>query len=370
MKAQKYKFKGSTYHLKKSWDYNYDHGPKFKGPYPPLPKEKKWFFLGYPVISPLGIAAGPLPNAKWLIPYAKLGFGSLIQKTVRSSAHPCHPYPNILEVKVNGKLDLESTKPLIGSKNITSNLQKLSITNSFGNPCREPKLWAEETTKTRKLIKTGQVFGVSVYGTAEENTSLNQLAQDYAKTASMAKKAGAMFIEANLACPNVKGSENPNLYKDAKAVRAIVLSIKSKIGKTPLALKIGYFEKYQDLLQVFSGIKGKFEGVSAINTISKKVVDKNGKQILPGRDVSGVCGFAIKDYGIKTVKNLAKARKYLNHKFEIIGVGGVMTPKDVVDYLKAGADHVHSATAIMWNPYLAYELSNNLQNNDGKTKSR
>lgn len=366
----KYKFFGCTYHLNKSWDYNYDHGPKFKGPYPPLPKEKKWSFLGYPVISPLGVAAGPLPNAKWLIPYVKLGFGSLVQKTVRSSNHPCHPYPNILGVKVTGKLDLKSAKPLIASKNITSNLQTLSITNSFGNPCRDPKLWTTETAKAKKVIKSGQVLGVSVYGTAEENATLNQLAQDYAKTALLAKAAGAMFIEANLACPNVKGSENPNLYKDPKAVKAIVLAIKSKIGKTPLVLKIGYFEKYQDLLKVLKPITNSFEGVSAINTISKKVIDKNGKQILPGRDVSGVCGFAIKDYGIKTVENLKKARKELKTNFEIIGVGGVMTPQDVVTYLQAGADHVHSATAIMWNPYLAHQLQSKLQLGSPRDKSK
>ena len=42
--------------------------------------------------------------------------------------------------------------------------------------------------------------------------------------------------------------------------------------------------------------------------------------------------------------------------FEIIGVGGVMTAKDVSDFLKAGADHVHSATAVMFNPYLSNDF--------------
>ena len=91
---------------------------------------------------------------------------------------------------------------------------------------------------------------------------------------------------------------------------------------------------------------------------------------MPGRDVSGVCGFAIKDYGIKTVKNLKKARKELKTNFEIIGVGGVMAPQDVVTYLQAGADHVHSATAIMWNPYLAHQLQSKLQLGSPRGKSK
>jgi dihydroorotate dehydrogenase len=211
--------------------------------------------------------------------------------------------------------------------------------------------------KLEKKIGDGQVFGVSVYGTSSENTTLKQLAQDYAKTALLAKESEAMFIEANLACPNVSGAEDPFLYKDAKAVAEITRAIKSKIGNLPLILKIGYFEKYENLLSVLKKSKDSFEGISAINTISKKIVNNTGKQALQGRDVSGVCGFAIKEYGISTVRNLKKAKKELKSNFEIIGVGGVMSPSDVLDYLNAGADHVHSATAVMWNPYLAHEFN-------------
>lgn len=351
-----YKATKSAYYVDKSWEYNYDKGPNFKGPYPPLPKEKKWQLLGYKLISPLGVAAGPLPNAKWMVPYLKLGYGSIVQKTVRSSAHKSHPAPNITFVKKGEKLKLDS-KPLIVETKINDTIENLSITNSFGNPCKDPKVWAKEAAKTRKATKSGQLFGVSVYGTSEEGMTLEELAEDYAKTAALAKKAGAMFIEANLACPNVSGAENPFLYKDAKAVSQICKKIKAKIGKTPLVLKIGYFESYKELLTVLRESKGHFEAVSAINTIQKKVVDKKGKPALPGREVSGICGKMIKVYGIKMVKNLKKAQRELNLNFEIIGVGGVMTPKDVHDYLNAGANHVHSATAVMFNPYLAYDLN-------------
>lgn len=353
----KYQTKKPTYHLDKSWAYNYKQGPNFKGPYPPFPQKAKWTFLGHKLISPLGIAAGPLPSAKWMIPYLKLGYGSITQKTVRSSAHKSHPFPNITFVKKGQKVKLDN-KPLVVENKVNGPTETLSITNSFGNPSLSPGEWQQEAKKSLKAKAPGQLFGISVYGTSEENTTLTELADDYAKTAQMAKTAGAQFIEANLACPNVSGSENPFLYKDANAVATIAKAIKAKIGKTPLILKIGYFDDYKNLLEVLKKTKGNFEAISAINTIQKKVIDSKGKPALPGRDVSGVCGAAIKPYAIQTVKNLKKAQKDLKMKFEIIGVGGVMTPKDVRDFLKAGADHVHSATAVMFNAYLNYDFLN------------
>lgn len=356
----KFKATKPAYDVQESWEYNYDHGPNFKGPFPPLPKEKKWEFLGHKLISPLGIAAGPLPNAKWMIPYLKLGYGSIVQKTVRSTAHKSHPAPNITFVKKGQKLGLDP-KPIIVQTKINDKVENLSITNSFGNPCKDPKIWAKETANAKKATGDGQLFGVSVYGTSEEGMTLSQLAEDYARTAVLAKKSGAMFVEANLACPNVSGAENPFLYKDAKAVAEITKKIKAKIGNTPLVLKIGYFENYRGLLDVLKKSKGRFEAVSAINTIQKKVVLKNGKPALPGREVSGVCGAIIKEFGINMVKKLKKAQKDLKMRYKIIGVGGVLTPQDVADYLKTGADHVHSATAVMWNPYLAYEFNSRYQ---------
>ena len=49
-------------------------------------------------------------------------------------------------------------------------------------------------------------------------------------------------------------------------------------------------------------------------------------------------------------------REKLHENYAIIGVGGVMTPKDYFEYRKAGADLVQSATGAMWNPYLAHQI--------------
>ena len=133
--------------------------------------------------------------------------------------------------------------------------------------------------------------------------------------------------------------------------------VKKAIRKTPLILKVGYYDSLKGMVDVLSETKGFFDAISAINTIPKRVVDKNGNQALPGRDVSGVCGATIKPFGLETVRRLVRARKKLGLDFEIIGTGGVMQAKDVLAYLRAGATHVHTATAAMFNPYLAYEFA-------------
>lgn len=347
-----------TYDIFKSWEENYKDGPIFKGIIPTFPRKKKWKLLGFDLISPLGVAAGPLPNYKWIKLYAKLGFGSLEHKTVRTSPHPSHPTPNILYVEIKGKLNPAENKPIIGLTKQNRPITEISITNSFGNPSFAPKVWTKEVKKEVKTlpVSKGQLLIVQVYGTNRAGMSLQNLADDYAKAALLAKKAGAKVIEINLSCPNVLGNEDPNIYASPTASSIITKTVKKTIGKTPLIIKVGYYESVDKIINVLKEIGNNFEAVSAINTISKRIVDKNGNQALPGRDTSGVCGAVIKEFGIEMVKSFVKVRKKLGMDFEIIGTGGVMKPKDVYEYLDAGANHVHCATAAIWNPYLAYEF--------------
>src|SRR5205809_4625652 len=81
----------------KTYDWNYDHAPpvlKFDAP----PVLGPWEFCGLRVSSPLGIAAGPLLNGRWVLYYAGLGFDVLTYKTVRSRPRPCYPLPNLQPV--------------------------------------------------------------------------------------------------------------------------------------------------------------------------------------------------------------------------------------------------------------------------------
>ncbi|MBP9761798.1 diguanylate cyclase, partial [Candidatus Saccharibacteria bacterium] len=71
---------------------------------------------------------------------------------------------------------------------------------------------------------------------------------------------------------------------------------------------------------------------------------------------SGVCGAGIKWAGLDMVRRLDALRKKEGYSYEIIGVGGVMTPADFADYRSAGADVVQAVTAPMWKEHLAQDI--------------
>ena len=93
----------------KSYRWNYEHPPQpVEVDIPSLAGD--WRFVGLPVESPLGIAAGPLLNGRWCLYYASLGFDVLTYKTVRSSARASYPLPNLLPVDCGPLTGRESAR--------------------------------------------------------------------------------------------------------------------------------------------------------------------------------------------------------------------------------------------------------------------
>jgi dihydroorotate dehydrogenase len=180
----------------------------------------------------------------------------------------------------------------------------------------------------------------------------------------LAVSAGAPAIEVNLSCPNV-ASEGILCYNH-DAVISVCRKVKEAIGEIPLIAKFGYFSADQQALleQIVADTTPYLAAFSTINTIPAPIVDEQGNQLLPGegRLKSGMCGASIKWAGLDMVARLDALRKKLNLNYEIIGVGGVMTPADFQQYRAAGADVVQSVTAAMWNANLAAEVKASLRN--------
>jgi dihydroorotate dehydrogenase (NAD+) catalytic subunit len=323
--------------------------------------EPRFDFLGVKVAYPFGIPAGPLLSGKYVEAAFQKGFDIAVYKTVRAAEFPCHPYPNVLAVKVEGDLTLEkATKALVADHNYQ---EPLSITNSFGVPSRSPAIWQEDAKRAAGTARAGQVMVLSFMGTVREEQTPEEFIEDFALAAKLAHATGAKILEADISCPNI-GNEGLVCY-DLDMTERIAEAIRSIIGSTPLILKVGYYTSDDDI-QKLAHITEKYaNAIAGINTISAPIVDKEGNQALPGSKVrlrSGVCGQSIKWAGIETVRRLRQMRDSLNMKYTIIGVGGVMIPQDYKEYRDAGADVVMSATGAMWNPYLAKEIKEQYPN--------
>src|ERR1700683_1645920 len=141
----------------KTYEENYTDGPagdlgfsfENKG-------EPAYDFLGFKVNAPFGIAAGPLLNSSYVSAAFKSAFDIAVYKTVRSDVYPCHPFPNVLAVHLDGDLTREIAKaPLVAD---TEYRTPLSITNSFGVPSRPPAFWQEDARKAKVSAGKGQVM--------------------------------------------------------------------------------------------------------------------------------------------------------------------------------------------------------------------
>lgn len=341
----------------KSYEENYTDGPfnGFADGVETRGGNPEFEFLGQKINYPLGIPAGPLLNSKYVAAAFQKGFDVPVYKTVRANEFPCHPFPNVLAVKVDGDLTLErASRPLLANADYRD---PISITNSFGVPSRPANVWQVDAKKAVEAAGQGQVMIMSFMGTVREGQTSDEFVADFAEAARLSIATGAKIFEANLSCPNI-GNEGLVCY-NLDMTERVTEALRKTIGDLPLVLKVGYYKDDADIEELARIAEKNGNAIASINTIAAPVVDENGEQALPGSPMrlrSGVCGHAIKWAGLDMAKRLSAVRKKIGAHFSIIGVGGVTTPQDFKEYREAGADLIMSATGAIWNPYLAKEI--------------
>lgn len=314
--------------------------------------DPQYKFLGHEVYQPLGIAAGPLLNGRFVKAALDKGFDIPVYKTVRTRKYAAHGWPNVLAVKPDGELRLDPP-PLVGSEEYS---EPLSITNSFGVPSFDPEFWQPDLADAVKHARRGQVVAASFQGTVSGHGDVQAYIDDFALAAKLLKETGVGIIEANLSCPN-EGTANLLCF-DVERARRVVERIREEVGSLPLMVKAAYFRDDERLRSFVREVGPLVDAVVAINTLPAKIVDANGAQALPGegRLSSGVCGRSIRWAGLEMTRRLTKLRAEMDQRFAIVGVGGLSDAADFGAYRAAGADAAMTATAAMWNPRLAQEI--------------
>ncbi len=315
------------------------------------PQNSQYEFLGYKINLPFGIASGPLINSKFVEAAFRYNYSLSVYKTVRTRYYPCHQYPNIIPVTVDGDLTFEkASKGLIMDRDFTF---PAAITNSFGVPSQNPKIWQPDMKRAVESAGIGQIMIASYQGT-DDGTGIDDFVEDWKRGAKLVKETGAHIVELNLSCPNE--GKKTLLCHDSELVYRICTEVKKILNDSPIILKLAYFHDENELRTFVSQLSDVVQGFAVINTIPAEVRKEDGSHALPGRLSSGICGKAIKWAGLDMVRRIKKLRDELKKNFVIIGVGGVTTPSDYNEYRQAGADAVMCATGAMWNPMLAQEI--------------
>jgi dihydroorotate dehydrogenase (NAD+) catalytic subunit len=150
------------------------------------------------------------------------------------------------------------------------------------------------------------------------------------------------MLELNVSCPNVKEG-GMAFGTDAHAVAALTDEAKKLTGK-PVIVKLS--PNVTDITEIAAAAEqAGADALSLINTLLGMRIDiKTGKPIL-ANTTGGLSGPAIKPVAIRMVYQVAR-----RVTIPIIGMGGIMTGKDALEFLQAGATAVAVGTAALIDP--------------------
>ena len=144
-----------TYRRDRSYRWNYERGPGFRGPFPKIPATPQKDFFGSRVRYRLGVAAGILLNSKWIECYSRLGFDVLTYKTVRSRERPCYPLPNWVFVDSKKDLEAGSDEILRITRRRPRDPAEVTSAVCFGMPSQPPEVWRRDVSRANSRIRRG-----------------------------------------------------------------------------------------------------------------------------------------------------------------------------------------------------------------------
>ena len=150
------------------------------------------------------------------------------------------------------------------------------------------------------------------------------------------------MMEINISCPNVNAGFLA-FGQDAKHVEELTGQIK-KIAKQPIIMKLT--PNVTDITEIAKAAEaGGADAVSLINTLTGMKIDINRKTFAVANKTGGVSGPIVKPIAVRMVYQVANAVK-----IPVIGMGGIMTAEDALEFILAGATAVSVGTANFINP--------------------
>ena len=258
---------------------------------------------GIPLRNPFLLASGVWGESGDSLAGAwTAGAGGIITKSIGSVPRPGYPNPTI------------------------ETYERWGLLNAMGLPNPGIEEYPREIEVARRAGATliGSVFA----GTAEE----------FARLAARMAATGVAALELNLSCPHAEGfgTEVGGTPEDVeRIVRAVVAAV-----KLPVIAKITPNTADPAGLAV-AAERGGAAAVSAINTLRAMAIDVRLRRPVLSHGLGGLSGSAIKPVGLACVWQI-----YDKVRIPVIGVGGIMTAEDALEYVMAGARALEVGTAV------------------------
>jgi dihydroorotate dehydrogenase (NAD+) catalytic subunit len=177
---------------------------------------------------------------------------------------------------------------------------------------------------------------------------------DFAALAgSLADESGIAALEVNISCPNV--SEGGIAFgQNARMAAAVTTAVKRRAGAKPVIVKLT--PNVTDITVVARACQDAgADMLSLINTVSGMGVDLATRRPLLANIVGGLSGPAVKPVALRCVWQVSRAVS-----IPVIGIGGISSAEDVLEFILAGASAVQVGSANFTRPDAAFRIVRDL----------
>jgi len=269
--------------------------------------------------NPVIAASGTFGYGLELAPYVDLNqLGGIVTKGLYFNPRPGNPPPRLAEASTG-------------------------LINAIGLPGIGVERFSEEILPQLKKFDTAVI--VNVCGESEE---------EYLSVVDfLCQKEGISAFELNISCPNVKkGGLCPAL--DPKTTFSVVSSVKKK-SSLPIITKLS--PNVTNIEEIaLSAQEAGSDGISLVNTFLAMAVDVETKKPKLDNIFGGLSGPAIKPIALRMVYQVAS-----RVKIPVIGLGGISSGNDALEFMIAGAKAVEVGTANLVDPEATLKIIQELK---------
>ena len=258
---------------------------------------------GIALRNPTMLASGFLDETGGsLLRVFRAGAGAVVTKSIGMEPREGYPNPTIVELEEG-------------------------LLNAVGLPNPGIEAFAAEV---RQALDGQAVVIGSVYGKDEA---------DFARVAARMADTGVAAVELNLSCPHAKGL-GTEVAESAEAVRDVTKAVKDAVD-VPVFPKLS--PNVADIASfAVAAEKAGADGIVAINTVKAMAIAPELKMPILANRFGGLSGPAIRPSGVRAVYDI-----YEKVEIPILGVGGIESGHDALEYVMAGARAVQIGTALV-----------------------
>ena len=178
--------------------------------------------------------------------------------------------------------------------------------------------------------------------------------EEYVEVAEKLRHADVDLLELNISCPNVKQGGVAFGIDPAMAQR--VTEAVKKVARQPLIVKLS--PNVTDITEIARAVEaGGADAISLINTLIGSRIDVHKRKFILSTKQGGLSGPAIKPVAIRMVYLVANAVN-----LPIVGMGGIMTGEDAIEFMMAGANAVAIGTANLIDPTATMKVLDEIEN--------